>query len=81
MAQKTVKLKTLDDLIRLWPSEAEFARDIDLKPSHVAVFKCRKNIPSHPYWKRIIAAADLRGFDSVTADALLNIQSHMAKTT
>ena len=83
--------ETLDELIGLWPSEADFARDIDLKPSHVAVFKVRRKIPS-TYWPAIIAAAQKRSadssltvkqrraFEAVTAEALLAIQVHMAQT-
>jgi len=83
--------ETLDELIGLWPSEAEFARDIGLKPSHVAVFKVRRKIPS-TYWPAIIEAAQQRcleggvtveqkrGFKAVTADALLKIQVSMAQT-
>lgn len=80
--------ETLDELIGFWPSEAEFARDIGLKPSHVAVFKVRRNMPS-TYWPAVIEAADRRKleadttaarrkFASVTAETLLKMQVSMA---
>jgi hypothetical protein len=69
--------KTFDELIDLWPSGAEFARDIDVKPSHVGVFKVRKNIPSE-HWPAIIKAAEGRGIAGVTAETLLAVQASMA---
>lgn len=79
------KIRTIDDLIGLWPSDAEFARDIDVKPSHVGVMKVRKKIPSE-HWPAIKAAAARRhakdpekGFDKVNADLLLDIQTYMAQ--
>lgn len=72
--------KTIEDLIGLWPSGAEFARDIGVTPSHVGVLKLRKNIPS-VYWPGIIAAAGRRGIKGVNADTLLKVQVNMAASS
>jgi hypothetical protein len=79
------KIRTIDDLIVLWPSDAEFGRDIGVKPSHVGVMKVRKKIPSE-HWQAIIDAAARRhaedpdqGFDQVTAQLLLDIQTRTAQ--
>lgn len=77
---------TIDDLMGLWPSDAEFARDVGLKENHPSVFKDRRSIPVR-HWPAIIEAAQRRAqepggrkFKAVTADALLAIQTKMADT-
>lgn len=90
-AGKVWMFETIDDLTGLWASEADFARDIGVKPSHLAVFKVRRNIPS-TYWPGIIEAAQRRATDGdvnaeqrrrlkgVTAEALLKLQVKMAQS-
>jgi hypothetical protein len=81
------RAKTLDDLIALWPSVAAFGEDagsglLDPKPvraNHVHTIKARKKLPSE-YWPGIIAGAKARGIRGITAELLLEIQTHMAET-
>lgn len=65
--------KTIDELISLWPTGADFARDLGLKPNHAGVFKVRGNLPSE-YWTATIRAAAARGIKGVTAETLLAMQ-------
>ena len=64
------------DVIGLWPSDAECARDIGIKPSHLGVLKARGNIPSE-YWPGMISGAATRGFKGVSADTLLALQARL----
>ncbi len=87
MPAEQPKLETIDDLIGLWPSDADFGRDIGVKPSHVGVMKLRRKIASD-HWPAIRDAAARRhdedpskGFDRVNGDLLLDIHAHMASLT
>lgn len=76
-------MRTVDDLMRLWPTVAEFARDIGIKPTHAQTMRVRGSIPVE-YWPNILAAAKTRNLRGVTADALMTLHagapSNMAKT-
>lgn len=62
-------IQTAADVMSRWPTDADFARDIGIKPTHAQVMKFRRSIPSS-YWARIVSAAAERGIDGVTLDVL-----------
>ncbi len=81
-AATVVALETLDDLIGLWPSVAEWGREIGIKPSHAATIKVRGKLPVE-YWPGTISAAAERAkidarFKGVTSDALLKISTNQS---
>ena len=47
------------DVIALWPSDLDFARDLDVPLTLVRVWKCRKSIPKN-HWSTIEQAAKRR---------------------
>ena len=75
------KIATVPDIIALWPSRPELARDINAQPGKsVTVDRIHKwaqgrSIPAH-YHARIIRAAEGRGFDLTAVDM---VQAHDAK--
>ena len=66
------------DIIRLWPTLAEFARDIGIKPSHAGTMLVRGTIPPS-HWSRVVAAAAERGLSTVTLDALSSLYEQRSK--
>lgn len=50
---------TFQQVIRLWPTAAEFAQDIGVKPATVRQWVARDSIPGG-YWLRIVRASDTR---------------------
>lgn len=62
-------------VIDLWPSCAEFARDIDAPYNTAAAWYGRNSIPPE-HWAAIIVAAERRGFEGVTAEALTAIAAN-----
>jgi len=63
-------MKSIDQIIELWPSMADLGRDLDLPYSTVAAWKRRGSIPVN-YWRDLIAAAHGRGFAAVTSEMLI----------
>jgi hypothetical protein len=63
-------MRTIDDLMKLWPTVAEFARDIGIKPTHAQTMRVRGSIPVE-YWPNILAAAKTRNLPGITADTLI----------
>ncbi|KLK91395.1 hypothetical protein AA309_20040 [Microvirga vignae] len=65
-------MKTVHDIIALWPSASELARDLGLKrESHGTVMKARGSIPV-VHWPRLISAAKKRGIKGITYEVLVN---------
>lgn len=65
-------MNTVAEIIELWPSASELARDLGLKrESHATVMKARKSIPV-AHWSRLIVAARSRGI-ALTLDDLVRI--------
>lgn len=64
--------KTVAALMDRWPTTAEFARDIGIKPTHAQTIRVRGRLPVE-YWQRVIDAAAERGIRGVTAAFLLEI--------
>lgn len=85
--QRGYTVKILDDLLGIWPSHAELARDIEVNPKHISVIVQRQSIPTR-FWTPICDAAKRRAkdarkagdeklaerFERVTPDALLKLQ-------
>lgn len=65
-------IETAADVMSRWPTDAEFARDIGIKPTHAQVMKLRDSIPP-AYWSKVVAAATERGIDDVTLELLAAI--------
>lgn len=63
-------MKSVDEIVDLWPSMADLARDLDVPYSTVAAWKQRGSIPVG-YWRHLIDAAQRRRFASVTSMALI----------
>jgi hypothetical protein len=58
------------NLIRLWPTVAEFARDLGQQPARVYKWSGRDSIPPQ-FWREVVRAAEARGI-AVTVDDLLD---------
>ncbi|BAQ44369.1 hypothetical protein [Methylobacterium aquaticum] len=71
-------MSTVSDLIAKWPSISDWARDLGLRPSHGTVIKHRGSIPV-AYWPKMIAAAEQRGINGVTYEALALIHAAAAR--
>lgn len=65
---------TVADLMALWPSDAEFARDAGIAPKHASTMKARNSIPDD-YRPGVIDAAQRRGFEGVTYERLTLIHA------
>lgn len=60
---------THSDLINLWPSLAQFARETGIHYQSVRVYRRNQMIP-YWHWEAAIAAAERRGFKGVSYEAL-----------
>lgn len=65
-----LEMKTVKDIIDLWPRQSLIARDLDVPASTVTNWKARGSIPPS-YWAGLIASARRHGVAGVTADALV----------
>jgi hypothetical protein len=68
-------MKSITDIMELWPTTADFGRDIGLPYPTVASWKQRGSIPV-AYWRGIIRAARRRGHAEVTGDLLIELHEH-----
>ncbi|CAO3358663.1 hypothetical protein [Azospirillum palustre] len=55
-------MNTFAAIIDLWPSAREFAADLGVPPTHVAVWRHRNSIPDY-HWADLIEAARRREID------------------
>lgn len=83
--QRLPPLKTINDLMDLWPSYSELSRDTGLTRAHLWAMKTRQAIPVK-HWPVIIDAAKnrhkldrSRGYARIDADLLLAIHTVTAK--
>ena len=60
------------DVISLWPTAADFGRDLGIEEVHARAMKRRNSIPSK-YWDSLVNAASEQGFVNVTHEALAKI--------
>jgi len=70
-------IKDFKDAIYMWPSTADFGRDIGV-PEVSARAMRRRNSVSVKYWSKMIEAAKIRGIP-VTNDLLLQFVSKKKK--
>lgn len=73
-------MRFVHDLMALWPSVSEFARDIGVKPSHAQTMKARGRIPVD-YFEATVEAASRRGFAGVTYEALVRMHARQQPAT
>lgn len=64
------------EIIELWPSAVEYARDVAVKDVTARAFKAR-GIPAE-YWVDTVEAARRRGFGQVTLDLLARLAAQRA---
>jgi len=64
-------MNTFAAIIDLWPSVREFAADLDVPPTHVAVWRHRNSIPAD-HWADLVSAAKRRRI-KLSLDALAQI--------
>lgn len=62
-------MDTVASIMGAWPTDADFARDIGVKPNHGQVMKARGSIPPS-YWPDVVSAARQRGIEGVTIERL-----------
>ena len=67
-------MQTVAEIFSLWPSDADFARDIGISYPTASSWKQRGSIPVS-YWRPIIRAARKRGHAEITADLLVDIHA------
>ena len=57
-------------IIDLWPSRAELARELDVSYQTISKWRARRSIPPS-YWKGLLASAVLHRISDVSAAALV----------
>lgn len=60
-------MNTFSDIISLWPTAEELARDVGVTGLVVRAWRARGSIPSE-YWVSVIGAAERRGIPNVTLE-------------
>jgi len=74
-------MRTVRNIITLWPSASEMARDLGLKrESHGTVMKTRGSIPVW-HWARLIQAAEKRGIEGISYEVLADAHARHADET
>jgi hypothetical protein len=73
-------MQNVADVLALWPSDAEFGRDIGVAYPTVSAWKQRGSIPA-AYWWHIIRAAAHRGHPEITADLLARLHARKVNDT
>jgi hypothetical protein len=70
-------MQNVAEIFALWPSDAEFGRDIGVAYPTVSAWKQRGSIPA-AYWWHIVRAAAQRGHPEITADLLARLHARKA---
>jgi len=70
-------MQNVADIFAVWPSDAEFGRDIGVPYPTVSAWKQRASIPA-AYWWHIVRAASQRGHPEITADLLARLHARRA---
>jgi hypothetical protein len=65
-------MRTVDDIIALWPSAGALARELGLPYQTVAAWKARGSIPA-AHWRALVSAAKRSGYYGVDLEALANM--------
>jgi hypothetical protein len=64
------RMDTVSTLAARWPTFSAFADDVGVAWPTAHQWRLRNRIPP-TYWPDVIAAAESRGFDGITAESLL----------
>lgn len=67
-------MRTVEQVIALWPTVPDFARDIGITPKHAQTMRARESIPPG-YWLDVVRAATERGFKGVSLEVLARIHA------
>ena len=70
-------MRSIDDILTLWPSMADLGRDLGVPYSTVAAWKQRGSIPV-TYWRGLTDAARSRGLRDVTSELLVELHDPKA---
>jgi hypothetical protein len=62
------------EVIELWPTRAEFARELGVAYQTARQWYARDNIPAN-YWPGVVSSAAARGLRQVTVELLLAIKA------
>lgn len=65
-------MDSFKDIINLWPTAAEFARDVGTSPANARSMRMLNRIPDD-YWAETVRCAAVRGFEGVTLDCLADL--------
>jgi hypothetical protein len=65
-------ITSIKELIGLWPSVADFARDAGVGHGAAQQMRRRGSIAVE-HWPAIISAADVRGFPEITVEKLMSL--------
>lgn len=71
-------MKTIPDIFRAFGGLLSFAEDTGINYSTVRSMSARKSIAAH-YWPKIVKAAEKKGIEGVTFEALAKIRARQAK--
>lgn len=71
-------MRTAAEIIDLWPSRADLARDLDVSYQTVSKWRLRRSIPP-AYWKRLLISASTHAIPNVTAMALVDAHAESPK--
>lgn len=74
-------MRTFDEIFTAFGGAAALARAIGIEPVHAQTMKARRSIPA-PYWSQIVTAAQERGIETVTLEALAEMATakHLSGT-
>jgi hypothetical protein len=68
------------EVIELWPTRAEFARELGVAYQTARQWYARDNIPAN-YWPAVVSNAAARGLRQVTVELLLAIKAECMPTS
>ena len=74
-----MKMRTVSDVISLWPRSIDLARELGISPPRLSDWKNRNSIPV-TYWRDLIRAAQKRGHPEITADLLVELHARSQGT-
>lgn len=72
------KPKTFTDILKLWPSFADLARDLGLPYTTVASWAARNTIPV-AYWQPLIKIANKRNITGLSVELFLKLKARGIK--
>lgn len=71
-------MNTFSEIISLWPSAEELARDVGATGLVVRAWRARRSIPSE-YWVAVIGAAERRGIPHITLELFAKLAASRGK--